>query len=413
MYHNDKILFITSEYPPITSPTALAASFVIDEMAKKKDVYCLRVYGDSETNKEKVRVFSLLKNGRKTVRATNRISKIFDTILFRLRQIVLIPIYPIAHPFLQKRLNETATKLCKEYHIDTVICVSFPFESVVAGNDIKNKLPQIQFVPYLIDAYACGTPPKYLPRKYSNWRREAYEKKMLSNADMIIAMESGKSYYERKGYAENIKYLNPAFFVDNMFSSSFDKNDSAISNNEIITIVYSGYLYLPDRDPTFIIRALSSVPKYKFRLQFVGRSEVNNIIEKEKKEVDYEISCSGHVEHDELNKILNNADIFLHLGVSNSNAISGKIFEYMSYGKPIIALYFDDDEAALPYLKKYPLSCCINTRKTSFTEAGKIISDFIKSCNGKTISLKEVKELFYTSTTGAFVHEIEMLMDEA
>lgn len=407
-----KILFILSEYPPLTSPTALAASLVINEMAKKEEVYCLRIYDGSQKVNDPVQIFSLFPSKSNSAWSTSKIGTKLKRLIFRLRQTVLIPFYPIAHPVLQNKVNKLAIKICKKYNIDVVICVSFPFESIVAGNYIKRTLPQIKFVSYLIDAFACGTPPKYLPKVFSNRRRESYEKRMISNADLVIAMESGRDFYEGKKYAGNIKFLNPAFFDDAKVSLVPDQTNRFDCNNTTITIVYSGYLYLPDRDPTFIIKALSNVPQYRFRLQFVGRSEVNQVIEKEKKEINYEILCSGHVGHDELKQILNNANIFLHLGVSNSNAISGKIFEYMSYGKPIIALYFKDGEATLPYLNKYPFSCCIDMRKTSYEMAGKIIFDFINQCKGKTVPLNYVKEVFYTSTPEAFVHEIEMLGGE-
>ncbi len=66
----------------------------------------------------------------------------------------------------------------------------------------------------------------------------------------------------------------------------------------------------------------------------------------------------------------------------------------------------------MPYLNKYPFSCCIDMRKTSYEMAGKIIFDFINQCKGKTVPLNYVKEVFYTSTPEAFVHEIEMLGGE-
>ncbi len=402
-----KILFITSEYPPKNSPTALAASFVIDYLSNYNQVFCLIINSDENTEKKGNVSIVPLKRKINLSFGSGFIAKL----LFRIRQIVLIPFYPVLYPLKQIRINKKAEEICITNNIDIIVCVSFPFESVIAGAYVKRILPRVKFIPYLIDAYACGTLPKYLPKKYSFSRKIEYEKKHIINSDLVIAMESSKDFYEKNKYINKISFLNPSFFANNLVKNG-TKNDIKVRQNRKITIVYSGYLYLPDRDPEYIIQVLSKICEYSFDLIFVGKKEKNIILKNEKEKSNVNIISIGHISHNELRDYLKNADCFLHLGVQNKNAISGKIFEYIGYGKPIISIFFNENEATLPYLNKYPLSCCINKSITTVEQAASIIRRFLKKTDNQIVDQMEMLNLFYTSTPKAFEDLLDTLLED-
>ncbi len=391
-----RILFITKEYPAITSPTALAVSSVIEAMRKDYDVYCLALQTSVPVSKElEEHVFFLQKKSKKIS------PKFWSNFVFRLHQLLMSPFYPVFHPWQQAKLNHKALKICQQYHIDIVICVCFPFETIVSGSYIKKRLAQVKVVSYLIDAFACGTLPKYLPKIFAAFRKQCYEKKHIKNSDLIIAMESSKPYYQqqKEPFYRDIQYLNPAFMLPPQTQRA--SNNSIIQKGKI-NIVYTGYLYLPDRNPTYIIRLLSSLNNKNIRLIFIGRAKIGHIIEHEKTSFSGDLIQVDFLPHEQLGPILNEADVLLHLGVSNNNAISGKIFEYMAYGKPIMGIYFKQKEATLPYLAKYPLACCINRETTSFEGAKKQLADFLQKSVGKKVPYPTVCQLFYTSTPEAF-----------
>lgn len=402
-----RILFITGEYPAFASPTSLAASFVIDHSRNDYEVYCLSIRNNgNHKSTQNTRVIHMSDNNGDILSA-----KFKSRLWLRVNQILTIPIYPILHPKMQHKLNKKAFEICSKYKIDAIVGVSFPFEAVIAGAYVKKKIPEIIFIPYLIDAYSCGTPPKYLPQSYSNRRRLWYEHNAISNADGIIAMKSGREFYEKQEYEcyHKIYYLNPAFFVEPKRRT--DKSDNHHLQG-YINIVYTGYLYLPDRNPTYAIRLFSSLKSFKVRLTFIGRTEVKDIIEKEKKTFNGELSAPGFMKHEQLEDFLMNADFLLHMGVSNGSAISGKIFEYMSYGKPIIALYHDPNEATLPYLEKYPYAICINIKTTPVDIATILIEKFITENMGKVAEPSSLKALFYDSTPDAFWDVLNSIVEE-
>ena len=116
--------------------------------------------------------------------------------------------------------------------------------------------------------------------------------------------------------------------------------------------------------------------------------------------------------HDKLINILKQASFLLNFGVSNPNAISGKIFEYMGFGKPIISTYSIDNEACIPYLKKYPLSFLIDEREKNISKQAIALKKFIEENIDKKVSYEEIAPLFYKNTPQAYVEEINKLLKE-
>lgn len=71
------------------------------------------------------------------------------------------------------------------------------------------------------------------------------------------------------------------------------------------------------------------------------------------------ITLKGWVDKTRLEKAYDKADAFISIAEKNGKQMSSKIFEYMSYGKPIIHIYYVDDDVNLKYLKQYSKALCI------------------------------------------------------
>jgi len=57
-----------------------------------------------------------------------------------------------------------------------------------------------------------------------------------------------------------------------------------------------------------------------------------------------------------------NSDNLIAVGNNDCNQVPSKIFEYMSFGKPIVYFYSDDD-VNVKILKKYPIALCLRRIK--------------------------------------------------
>ena len=61
----------------------------------------------------------------------------------------------------------------------------------------------------------------------------------------------------------------------------------------------------------------------------------------------------------ELEEKLSMADALISIAEISGKQISSKIFDYMSFGKPIVHVYYNDNDVNLKYLKHYSDSFCI------------------------------------------------------
>lgn len=391
---NKNILFLLNEYPAKTSPTSLAAEAVIKEAKKKYNVFCLAINGD-QTYEEGV--YSLY---NKHVGENAKGSRLEKQIFNRLRLLLFAPFYPNTHPIMMSKFEKKAVEICEKNNIDIVVSVVFPIETLGVGARLKKKYPNIKHVPYFIDGYACGKVPKYLPKQFAQKRKIKFELENVLNADVVIRMEASRQYYDESNinFNDNTVYLNPAFLhkPENGKKSS---NEQSIFEKDYINILYTGYLCMPERNPSFIIDAFSGIDNVC--LIFIGKNEAKSIIEKKKQGFKGIIKSFDFIPRDNLLTIMGDADCFLNLGASNSNAISGKIFDYISYGKPIISSYFMDDDATLKYLRKYELACCINQKRISVEDARIILEEFLISNRNRKIDFNDIEQTFYNSSPNA------------
>lgn len=417
-----KIMIIMDGYPPSASPNDLCVNNVIELLKQKYDILILtrcRIGRKNEENINGVKVIRVFKGPldilgiwasmNKGTARSNIIYKI-NYLKTRVIQILTIPIYPVFAPIYQWRLSRKAVKECTRNSVDAVISVCFPPESLIAGQYIRKKIPDTVYVPYFIDAYACGTYPRYLPYKYAFNRKIRYERKMVSGANAIVAMESSRKFHEEHNseFYKNIKYLNPTFLVKPKLEKSSIKSD--LIEEKMINILYTGYLYLPDRDPSFLIKLISSWHRKDVCLIFVGGGKCKNIILSAKKAFSGVLKYSDFLPHEEVLQLIDKADVLINMGVSNSNAISGKIFEYMAFGKPILSTFFREDDASLKYLRRYPLSCCINQETMDFETASCLSKQFVENNVGKVVPFEQTKKMFYSSTPEAFVDVIDSIL---
>ena len=95
---------------------------------------------------------------------------------------------------------------------------------------------------------------------------------------------------------------------------------------------------------------------------------------------------------------MNDSDILISIANKINNQVPSKIFDYLSFGKPIIHLYHDDSDPYLNLLKEYPLALCVKMDKDKIQDNALKIQKFCKSNSGKIISFDEVQKRYYYAT---------------
>jgi glycosyltransferase involved in cell wall biosynthesis len=275
-----------------------------------------------------------------------------------------------------------------------------PLSSVIVGHKLKNEYPEIQFYPYFLDSLSGGRPIGIMSEQWNMKMKLKWEDRLLVNADKIIVMESSRAHHEK--YNKNKCFYNKLFYLDIPLLSETHSDAIRRKKDDKINVIFCGTANYPMRNVKYFLDLVSRIKNDNIIFTFIGSSNYKPLTESKIKNVRYIPS----VAHDMLTEYYLNADILFNLGVTTKSAISGKIFEYMSYGKPIISTYSIDDEACLPYLQKYQLSFLVDERSDITNEKAAELYNFIEENYNKRVDISYIKKIFYKNMPNTFVDEI-------
>jgi len=228
-----------------------------------------------------------------------------------------------------------AAELIKKYDIDTVITTSPPHSTQLVGLKLKNRLG----VKWIADMRDPWTDIYYYnnfyPTTIAKYIDGKYEKSVLESADYVISV----SEFIKKQFAAKSNRINPDKIL--VIPNGFDESDFPTTNRkkgDIFTISYTGTL-AANYDISGFIKVLKNF-KGDYRLQFVGKVDANV-----QRLIDNEIGdhsiFKGFVPHSEsINTLLSSDMLLLVIPVikDNEGILTGKLFEYIGSGKPILCL---------------------------------------------------------------------------
>lgn len=231
--------------------------------------------------------------------------------------------------------------------IKYVITTSPPHSTQLIGLKIKNKYPGIKWIADLRDPW---TDIYYYDQFYPTFISKAidrnYEKRVLKSADRIITV--GKSL--KNLFSEKIPGIESKIGV---LTNGFDEDDFAgvaASTPERFAISYIGTL--SDSYPVNgLLKALSDLQKngLDFVLRFVGTVSVNQKNLLRAKFDEKTLEFIPYVDHSVAIRYMLETTLLLLVipdHKSNKSIITGKLFEYIATGKPVICLGPEDGDAA-------------------------------------------------------------------
>ncbi len=226
------------------------------------------------------------------------------------------------------------------------------------------------------------------------WYKKLKEKLWDKKAYRVICVEGILEENCRNGYKSfkttpKLSLPLPNFKIDNTQFTSPDNSDKII-------LRYTGSFYKKIRNPDYLITLLENLDPQKYIVEFYGYScyYLKSITEK----LPDCISIKEDVSIEDCHKIVETADILINVGNKCTNQIPSKIFEYIATGKPIINIYYDDNDPSLPYFQKYPV--VLNIKQGETTD----IDVFETFCStAKPVSKDMILDLYKDVTTANIV----------
>ncbi len=307
------------------------------------------IYSSVEVHKTKaVDYFNIYKKDKSKIPtagfANTRESSFKDKILRFIRGNFFIP---DPRKGWNKYAFNKACELIETKEINHVITTSPPHSTQLIGLKIKKKYPFIRWIADLRDPwtdiyYYNHFYPTFISRKIDL----CLEKKVLVRTDRLITVgQSLKSLYSQK--AEGIE--DKTSVVTNGYDSD-DFTGLKASSPQIFTISYIGTLS-NDYPIDGFLNALKRLGQngQNFKLRFIG-----TVSSQQKTTILGFPYCQtaefvDNVKHDEAIKYMLESSLLLLIipdHPSSKSIITGKLFEYLATGKPVICLGPKNGDAA-------------------------------------------------------------------
>ena len=240
-----------------------------------------------------------------------------------------------------------ACDLIRKWNIITVITTSPPHSTQLIGLSIKKKYPEIRWISDLRDPwtdiyYYHQFYPTFFSKKIDTW----YEKRVLREADKIITV--GPSL--KTTFSSKIKGITDKIEV---ITNGYDESDfKGMTSTDPLrfTITYVGTL--SDQYPIGgLLEALTKLKKndIDFLLRFAGKVP-ETIMERIKSEISKDsVEFIPYTRHENAITLMVNSSMLLLVipeHPNNKSIVTGKIFEYIASGKPILCLGPEKGDAA-------------------------------------------------------------------
>ncbi len=413
------ILFVTGDYYPYFSPNGSVIKNIIDELKKEHSVVVLSTKNRigletkiSYDNYEIHRVnnyYSMLYN-YSSLRYKNSesvISKQFFNKLLQSKRLLYFLYKAISKNSLNKNLInlqiKQMSKIYTEFKFDVIIPISMPIENIVSAiryTELNNQ--SIHVIPYQIDHFS-DSPTLHgnkLLKKIKFKSNLKMEEEILQQSSYYFIFPQidnhMKKYHSSMVEKDKIIVTEHPLIVDKSKTHSISKYRF---NKNKINLVFSGMLNVKVRNPNYLLNIMNLLSEEnKLCLNFFHVGDCDAIINSYKNKLGENLQNHGQVSLKESFEAMNEANILISLGVIDGNQVSGKIFDYFSVGKPIIHLYYFDEDPNLKYLSKYPLSLCIKIDPKMNKENARKINKFCIENYNKKIDYPSVEKIFEDAT---------------
>jgi glycosyltransferase involved in cell wall biosynthesis len=240
-----------------------------------------------------------------------------------------------------------ACELIETQGIQNVITTSPPHSTQLIGLKIKKKYPEINWIADLRDPWTdIYYYSQFYPTCFSKGIDRRYEEAALAKSDRIITV----------GISLKKLFLSKVKGIENkteVITNGYDEDDFSgiISfNPQVFTITYAGTL--SDIYPIDgFLKALKLLKEKnnEFILRFIGSVAHNQRELIQSVTNDSNLEFMAYVGHSAAVQFMLNTSVLLLIipdHQSNKSIITGKLFEYIASGRPIICLGPSDGDAA-------------------------------------------------------------------
>ncbi len=256
-----------------------------------------------------------------------------------INNVLLFPAYQLQWiPFLKIKL----AKIFRKERIDAVLITVPPHSNLVISKWIKKRYN----VPIIFDFRDPFTFNLELKDQKAIDKRFLFEKSILNNADFVVTVTQTMKKKMEEGFkTKKISVISNGYDADD-----FPINDNLTKKkNSPLTISYIGKTYGEYTTMPFL-EALNNIKNKlnEIEVRYIGNFTKNELDFISNNALEQIVKLIPYCSHDEAIAYNQESDVLL-LVIANDKwkyNVTGKIFEYIRSGKPILAIIPEDGDAA-------------------------------------------------------------------
>lgn len=414
------LLILTDKYFPQPYANAMCAQELIRVLAQGNNVDVL-AYEDFDgmpsvwegnniyyvRTDKRLRMFYYADRYRGTRKG--KIAYVIANVLSKVKGTILLPWQPFYSFSFPNRIYEKMCELQRTRHYDGIIAILNPLDSNIAACKFKIKYPDIPYVVFSVDTLRKSFVQKHLGEHFADGF--FWEKRILRKCDAYFYMASREKDYKLDRYDSYRDKLHksdmPRFKIKDISQiSPYDFGEAGES------WVYAGSIGGPHYNPWETLKVFRQISKDSHRVLHMytrgaAADQIKTLVQKE----NLNVRVHDYVDAATLKRIMATADVLV--SIKTSAEVSAKIFECMSYGKPIVHFSGRQKDPNVYYLKKYTLGHVVQLYDRDRLGQIQSLEEFLKKSVGKREDLEKLLQTFKMSTPEYSAREIEKVIDQA
>lgn len=301
---------------------------------------------------------------------------------------------------LKRKTFRLLNKIHKQNKIDVLIPCGEPHDAVFAGLAFKKKHPETIFLPYQLDRFANGLSLYKFPKfqKGLKERNLKKEEEVLKHANAVYVLKPICPHYETERF---VPYQDKIIPTEHPMLIAHKNGQVDGDSKEFVELVYAGSLDKKLRNPSNwfeILLQVKNIGDLSIQNKMFSFGNCEDILKNYEKELgDYFVNA-GKIPYSQVVEEYQKADFILTIGNHSTEEVPSKIFDCMSYGKPIVHLYYCEEDPCIPYLKDYPYALCLPLHTDKVKENAEALIDFCRKYRGEKAEFVVVEQIFKECT---------------
>lgn len=416
------VVFVVGSYGKYMSPGANIAEAVFISMSRDHDISVLahREYNDAAVNPTPGigRVilikdfFSCLHHDCvQKIRSGGAARKLLYTVVLTAKRgmhycSMLLRRYSYSGSLKWKTLFELE-KLNSRKKIDVLIAVSEPHDAVFAGLDFKKKHPDVIFLPYQLDRFANGNSLYKYPKLQRGLLKRNLDKELelLSVCDRLLILPPILPHYQDPFFDDYRGKIAVTEHPLVRYRGIQGRQPSPGDAERRTVIVYAGSVDRELRNPEYWLRLLEktvSIPGCSLACTMFSFGNCGSILEKYEGKLGGCLQSSGRIPYSQVVTEYGGCDFILTIGNNSDEELPSKLFDCVSFGKPIVHLYYSEKDGYIQYLSVHPAALCLPMKEELLEENARRLAAFCREYAGRVIG-SDVIDSCYKACTPKYV----------